>query len=82
MSNQKISLGKKGEKIALKFLKKKGYAIRNNNFRTRLGEIDIVAEEQGTIVFTEVKTRSGSLYGAPFAAVTKSKQAQLSKVAL
>lgn len=82
MSNDRISLGKKGEKLALQYLKKRGYSIRSSNFRSRLGEIDIVAEEKGTVVFAEVKTRTGLMYGAPFEAVTPKKQEQLSKVAL
>jgi putative endonuclease len=82
MSNNRISLGKKGEKLAINYLKKRGCSIRSSNFRTRLGEIDIVAEDNGTIIFVEVKTRTGTMYGAPYEAVTKIKQVQLSKVAL
>lgn len=82
MGNDRISLGKKGEKLALHYLKKRGCTIRSSNFRTRLGEIDIIAEDKGTIIFVEVKTRTGTMYGAPYEAVTKTKQVQLSKVAL
>ena len=82
MTNIRISLGKKGEKLALQYLKKRGCSIRSSNFRTRLGEIDIVGEDHGTIIFVEVKTRTGTMYGAPYEAVTPKKQVQLSKVAL
>ena len=82
MSNDRISLGRRGEKLALQYLKKRGCSIRSSNFRTRLGEIDIVGEDNGTIIFVEVKTRSGKIYGAPYEAVTAKKQVQLCKVAL
>ena len=52
------------------------------NYRTKLGEIDIIAEEQGTLVFVEVKTRRGHQCGHPFEAVTPAKCRQISKTAL
>lgn len=82
MSKNRLSLGEKGEKIARRYLKKKGYRILARNYRTRLGEIDLVAEEAGVVVFIEVKTRSGIEYGQPFEAITRKKRRQISKVAL
>lgn len=82
MSKSRLSLGKKGEKIAGRYLKKMGYRILAQNYRTRLGEIDLVAEEAGTIVFIEVKTRSSTEYGQPLEAITGKKRQQVSKVAL
>jgi putative endonuclease len=52
------------------------------NYRTRLGEIDIIAEDQGNLVFVEVKTRRGHQCGHPFEAVTPAKCRQISKAAL
>ncbi len=52
------------------------------NYRTKLGEIDIIAEEKGTLVFVEVKTRRGHQCGHPFEAVTPAKCRQISRVAL
>jgi putative endonuclease len=65
-----------------RFLKKRGYRIRERNYRVRLGEIDIIAEQGADLVFIEVKTRSDTIFGSPLESVTISKQRQLSKVAL
>jgi len=75
-------LGAKGEAIAVSFLQSAGYRIVERNYRVRLGEIDIIAEEGGYLVFIEVKTRTDNRYGSPFESVTQQKQKQLSKVAL
>ncbi len=81
-SRQRITLGKRGEDIAATFLQDLGYRIIERNYRVRLGEIDIVADDHGTLVFVEVKSRSGKEFGAPAEAVTPAKQRQLSRVAL
>lgn len=52
------SFWKGGEEAATSFLKKKGYRILEMNFRTKTGEIDIVDEQNGTVTFVELKTRS------------------------
>jgi putative endonuclease len=75
-------LGIKGEDLAEKFLKKKGYRILARNFKTPVGEIDIVADDGGTLVFVEVKTRGGGTFGRPFEAVDARKKEKLRKVAL
>ena len=79
---EKKELGKKGEEKALRFLKKKGYRIIEQNYVCKLGEMDIIAKEKDTLVFVEVKTRTSMAFGPPQLAVTKFKQRQLSKVAL
>ncbi len=59
MSNySNITLGRQGEKLALKFLEKKGYILRHKNWRYKKLELDIVVEKENLIVFVEVKTRS------------------------
>ena len=82
MSRDKIELGLAGEKKAVEFLKKNGYEILDKNFRTSLGEIDIVAKEKDCICFVEVKTRSNLDKGSPQEAITKNKQHKLSQMAL
>jgi len=67
MSN--LESGKLGEKAAVKYLKKKGYKILDVNLKSKTGEIDIVAEDKGIIVFIEVKTRSSYEFGSPSEAV-------------
>jgi putative endonuclease len=79
---QKKELGKKGEEIAIRFLKKKGYRILERNYVCKMGEMDIIAREKDTLAFVEVKTRTSTAFGPPQLAVTLTKQMQLSKVAL
>lgn len=79
---QKKELGKKGEEIALRFLKKNGYRILEKNYVCKMGEMDIIAKEKDTLVFIEVKTRTSTEFGPPQLAVNSRKQKQLSKVAL
>lgn len=77
------ALGQQGEQVAAAFLKQQGYAVLECNFRSRAGELDIVARDrQGCIVFVEVKTRRSLAYGLPQQAVTPRKQHQISKAAL
>lgn len=75
-------LGHKGEDIAADYLKKKGYTVLHRNYNTPLGEADIVARDNNTIVFVEVKTRSSDAFGQPFEAVNHRKQEKLKKIAL
>ena len=70
---QKLQLGKKGEDLALKYLRKKGYQYLDRNFRTSQGEIDLIFVDNKTLVFVEVKTRTGRQYGLPEEAVTLRK---------
>ncbi|MFH1655336.1 MAG: YraN family protein [Candidatus Omnitrophota bacterium] len=82
MSRQKIDLGLAGEDSAINFLKSNGYKILEKNFRTNLGEIDIVAKDKNCICFVEVKTRTTQEKGSPQESITKSKQHKLSQLAL
>jgi len=76
-------IGKTGEDKAEEFLKKIGYKILERNFRTRFGEIDIVAKEKNTYIFVEVKTRKDKDgFGVPQLAVNKYKQQHLTLAAL
>ena len=70
MTRERSSLGEKGEEIAMLHLKQQGYRILEQNFRTKLGEIDIVAVDSGSLVFVEVKTRRGITHGSPLEAIT------------
>lgn len=78
----KIFTGKKGEKIAAAFLTKSGYRIIETNFRCAFGEIDIIARENGELVFVEVKTRKSEALGYPEQAVGIKKQRKISQLAL
>lgn len=76
------TLGQRGESLACRYLSRLGYRIVLRNYRTKIGEIDIIAEENGVLVFVEVKTRRGHRCGHPFEAVTEAKRRQISKAAL
>lgn len=67
------NLGKKGEDAAVKHLLQNNYQIINCNWRYRNYEVDIIARQDDTIIFIEVKTRSGSLWGYPEEAISKSR---------
>jgi len=82
MTQERLSLGKKGEDLAVNQLKALKYKVLERNFKCPLGEIDIIARDQNTLVFIEVKTRATKDFGGPAAAVNERKQRQLSKVAL
>ncbi len=71
----------RGEELATKFLKKKGYKIIERNFRKGYGEIDIIAIQGRTLVFIEVKTRTGNLYGSPLEQISYFKLKSLIKTA-
>ncbi len=82
MADTRKQFGNRGEEIALALLRRKGYKVVERNFRTRTGEIDIIARHKGQIVFVEVKTRRSGRYGDPKYAVTRQKQRKISMVAL
>lgn len=82
MSRGNRTTGTCGEKAAESFLKKKGYRILKTNYRTPLGEIDIVARKDGFIVFVEVKARTSSSLGPPYLAITKAKERHIIRNAL
>jgi putative endonuclease len=71
------ALGFSGESAAQKYLTAQGYQIIGKNFRTRCGEIDLIAKHGDVFVFVEVKTRTSSAYGMPEEAVTRTKQRHL-----
>ena len=78
MSNS-LSLGKLGEGIAKDFLKKQGYKFIEQNFRCRLGEIDLIAKDKNTLVFVEVKTRLDTDTISPEESVPLSKISKIKK---
>ena len=77
----RVLLGKAGEDLACRELRSRGYAVVARRYRTRAGEIDIVARDGGTVVFVEVKTRRTTRFGTPQEAVTWRKRARLRAMA-
>ena len=82
MKNRRQQFGTESEIIAVDHLKKRRYQILERNYRTGLGEIDIVAKDGRTLVFVEVKARRSFRFGNPKGAVTPQKQRKISMVAL
>jgi len=73
--------GRKGERVAARFLLKQGFDILARRYRGRSGELDIIALEQDTLAFVEVKTRSSSKFGEPWEFVDWQKQQTLRRTA-
>jgi putative endonuclease len=80
MDRQQV--GKLGEKEAQKFLKKRGFRIRETGFRCHHGEIDIVAQKKDCLVFVEVRTKSNLEFGTPEESITQAKKERLIASAL
>ena len=82
MLNKQQLFGQDSETLAARFLKKQRYKILETNYRTRQGEIDIIARDGDTIAFVEVKARNSDQFGNPKGAVTFQKQRKISMAAL
>jgi putative endonuclease len=72
-----IDDGARAESLAAKFLASRGLAIVARNFRTRMGEIDVIARDRDTLVFVEVRKRRSEAYGGAAASITGAKRARL-----
>lgn len=82
MTSQNFNVGMEGEEKAVLFLQSKGYAILERNYKTKFGEIDIIAQETDTIVFVEVKARNTCSFGTPEEQISWNKQQRIMKIAL
>ncbi len=74
-------LGRRGEALAARALRRRGYVLLERRWRCRIGEIDIVARDGEVLVVVEVKARSRSDYGPPIDAVDRDKRRKLEKLA-
>lgn len=75
-------LGISGEDLACGELQRRGYAILERRYRTRFGEIDIIARDEACVVFVEVKARQGGQFGGAAAAITPWKQRRIAQMAV
>jgi putative endonuclease len=80
-TDQRKQLGARGEEAACRLLRRAGYRIVDRNYRTRWGELDVVATEAGELVFVEVRTRSTAEFGTGAESVGPAKQRQLERMA-
>jgi putative endonuclease len=81
LTSDRVALGQSGETYACRELERRGYAILERRFRTRSGELDIVARDGETLVFVEVKARRTGRYGMPVEAVTPFKRRRILRMA-
>ena len=77
MHGARKQLGDAGEEIAARELIQRGYLVRDRNWRSAEGELDIVARQGQTLVFVEVRTRRGDRFGTPEDSITPAKRAHL-----
>lgn len=81
MGGDRRSVGKAGEEIACKYLEEHGFIIQGRNWRTRSGELDIIAKHGKATVFVEVKARRGKSFGRPEESVTPDKARRIRRLA-
>jgi putative endonuclease len=74
-------IGKRGEKLAVDYLRKNKYLILEQNYCCHLGEVDIIAKKGNTLIFCEVKTKASSKFGEPVEEVDDYKQEKLKRLA-
>ena len=82
MTIERQQLGIRGEDLAVAELTARGYAILERRYRTRYGEIDVIAADGETIVFVEVRARATAEFGTAAESVTRAKQRQLASMAV
>ena len=82
MSRVRQELGESGENLAVSELTAKGYAVVARRYRTRYGEIDIIANDGETLVFVEVRRKSGEGYGAAVESITPEKRRRVIRMAV
>lgn len=80
-SKANVALGRYGEDVAARYLRGAGLLVIDRNWRSRSGEVDIVALDGDILVICEVKTRSNHRFGGPVAAITSTKLSRLRRLA-
>jgi len=81
MSGDRRSRGQAAEERAARYLERRGYRLLSRNYRTRRGEIDLIAEQRGEIVFVEVRSRADERHGSPAESVDWRKRRKLIRAA-
>ena len=77
----RAALGRRGEELAVEYLRAQGYRVIERNVRSRMGEIDVVARDGAVLCFIEVRTRSSTRFGWPEESVTALKRLRLARLA-
>lgn len=76
-----IATGARNEEVAASYLAARGYHIVERNFKTKLGELDIIARDGSVLVFVEVRSRATDLFGSALDAVNAAKRQKVSRLA-
>ena len=79
---QHLQVGILGELIAKNYLKEKGYEIIEQNYRTKFAEIDLIVKQKNILVFVEVRTKTGELFGLPEETINRKKREKLNRNAV
>ena len=82
MPPDRIQAGKAGEDLAVAEIERRGYAVLERRYRTRFGEIDIIADDDGVTVFIEVRARRTAQYGSAAESITPRKRRRIAAMAL
>ena len=82
MANSNNQTGQQAEELAARYLEYKGYQVLERRYKSRLGEIDLIARQQGQLVFVEVKYRRDLSKGRPSLAVNATKQLKIRRTAM
>jgi putative endonuclease len=82
MTTSRQTLGHVGESAAVRYLMDLGWTVLDRNYRCRAGEIDVVARDQESVVFVEVRTRASVLFGTPEESITTTKARRMMRCAL
>ncbi len=81
MTKKRIKVGEAGEKAAKAYLENLGFRIIETNYRCPLGEIYIIALDQGSVIVVEVRTKTGTAFGSPEESITTDKARRLHRLA-
>jgi putative endonuclease len=81
MNDRRQRLGRRGERLAQTHLEERGYTVLETNYHIPSGEIDLVVEKDGQLVFVEVRTRTGTALGSPEESITETKRSRLADCA-
>ncbi len=82
MTKMRQQVGQRGEQAARDYLEQEGYSIIETNYRCKLGEIDIIAQDGEMIVIVEVRTKTGLTFGRPEESINREKARKLHRLAL
>lgn len=77
----RVTLGRRGEMVGWSFLQQQGYKLLDKNYRCPVGEVDVICEKKGKLVFVEIKTRAQPRFGTPQEGVSLQKQRRMIQLA-